>query len=53
MGFFKNLFNDIKLSITPLGNYKSKINEYINFISAHSFGPPKISEETAEKKLLP
>lgn len=52
MGFFKSLFNDVKLSNTPVGNYKNKLVDYFNFISIESSNKKTLSEETAIFKSL-
>ncbi len=50
MGFFKSILNDIKLSNTPVGNYKNKIVDYFNFVSVETSNKKTLSQETAEFK---
>ena len=52
MGFFKDLFNDIKTHNTPISNYKDKITDYMNFISIESYRKGNLSKETAQLKSI-
>ncbi|MEJ7820923.1 MAG: hypothetical protein WKF85_01305 [Chitinophagaceae bacterium] len=50
MGFFKDLFSDIKNQGTPIGKYQDTVVKYVNFSTLQSYAKSGLSDEVGFEK---